>query len=35
MPNISSSLRPKWSTIAQAQFRDTFRQLHSLDLADF
>ena len=35
MPNTSSSLRPKWSTIAQAQFRDTFRQLHSLDLADF
>ena len=36
MPNNSLTLRPEWSTISQADFRATYRQLVSLrDLADF
>ena len=36
MPKIASPLRPQWATIAQAKFRDDFRQLKSLrDLASF
>ena len=36
MPNVSSHLRPKWKTISQPDFRDSYRQLSSLhDLAAF
>ena len=36
MPNVSSHLRPKWTTISQPDFRDSYRQLSSLhDLAAF
>ena len=36
MPNTSSSLRPEWASISQAQFRNEYRGLSSLsDLATF
>ena len=36
MAKVSSPLRPEWSTIPQAEFRNRFRQLQSLqDLATF
>ena len=36
MPNVSSSLRPDWTTIPQEEFRENYRQLGSLhDLASF
>lgn len=36
MTKVSTPLRPQWNGIPQAQFRDTFKQLQSLqDLANF
>jgi RNA-directed DNA polymerase len=36
MAKVSPPLRPQWNNIPQDQFRNTFRQLQSLqDLADF
>lgn len=36
MPNTSLSLRPEWTQISQAEFRDTYRNLSSVDdLAEF
>ena len=36
MPNISTPLKPQWANISQADFRNNFQQLHSLqDLAAF
>ena len=36
MPTGSSPLRPQWTAIPQAEFRNNYRQLFSLsDLADF
>ena len=36
MPNVSSLLRPDWTTISQGEFRSKYQQLNSLhDLANF
>lgn len=36
MPNISYPLRPQWTPIPQAKFRDSFKEIHSLsELAAF